>query len=514
MQTTGKVYLVGAGPGDPELLTLKAKRLLETAQVIVYDYLAHVNLLNYAKKAEKIYVGKTAGRHTLSQTEINALLVKKAKEGKTVVRLKGGDPFIFGRGGEEAEELAKAGIPFEIVPGITSAIAVPAYAGIPLTHRAYASSVAFITGHEDPTKTDSSIHWEHLAKGVDTLVFLMGVGRLPFIVEQLRRYRPTETPVAIIRWGTLPEQQTILGNLDNIVEKAKEAQLKPPAIIVVGEVVQLRQILNWWETRPLFGRRILITRAQGQASEMLTKLQALGAKGYLFPTIEIIPPKNWEAVDKAITNLSAYHWCLFTSVNGVAYFRKRLETLGKDVRALGHLKIGVIGEKTAEALLSWGIKPDLMPKEYRAEALADALLKEDIQGKNILLPRAEVAREVLPEMLRKAGARVDVVPVYQTVLPERKKEEFKEILAEGVDVITFTSSSTVKHLAALVKPDDLSTLLKGVKIACIGPITANTAEELGLKVDIMPTQYTIDALVQAIADYFIQGQTGITGRMS
>ena len=505
MQKAGKVYLVGAGPGETELLTLKAKRLLETAEVVVYDYLAHVSLLDYAKKAEKIYVGKTAGRHTLSQTEINALLVKKAKEGKTVVRLKGGDPFIFGRGGEEAEELARAGIPFEIVPGITSAIAVPAYAGIPLTHRAFASSVAFITGHEDPTKTNSSIRWEHLAKGVDTLVFLMGVGRLPFIVEQLRRYgRSKETPVAIIRWGTLPQQQTILGNLGNIIEKAKEAQLKPPAIIVVGEVVQLRPILNWWETKPLFGRRILITRAQAQASEMLTKLQALGAKGYLFPTIEIVPPKDWEAVDKAIRNLSAYHWCLFTSVNGVAYFRKRLETLGKDVRALGHLKIGVIGEKTAKALLDWGIRPDLMPKEYRAEALALALLKEDIQGKNILLPRAEVAREVLPEMLRKAGARVDVVPVYQTVLPERKKEEFKEILAEGVDVITFTSSSTVKHLAALVKPENLSDLLKNIHIACIGPITAKTAEELGLKVDIIPPQYTIDALVQALADYFVQ----------
>ncbi len=505
MPKTAKVYLVGAGPGDPELLTLKAKRLLGEADVVIYDYLAHETLLSYAPQAEKIYVGKTAGRHTLPQPEINALLVRKAQEGYVVVRLKGGDPFIFGRGGEEAEELVKAGIDFEIVPGITSAIAVPAYAGIPLTHRACASSVAFVTGHEDPTKHESSIDWEHLAKGVDTIVFLMGVGRLPFIAEQLKRYgRLPDTPVAVIRWGTLPEQEVLIGNLDNIADLARKKGLKPPAIIVVGNVVKLRQILNWWETKPLFGKRILITRAQAQASAMMKGLQALGARCYLIPTIKIVPAKDRRPVDTAIKNLSFYDWCLFTSVNGVIYFRKRLESLGYDVRALSHLKFGVIGEKTAQALLAWGIKPDLMPDEYRAESLAEALLKDDLKDKRIIIPRARLARDVLPETLQKAGAKVDVVTVYETVVPEDKKEELERIISEGIDVITFTSSSTVKHLAKLVSPKDLVDLLDKVKVACIGPITADTAREFGLRVDIMPSKYTIDALIEAIANHFVQ----------
>jgi len=502
MQTIGKVYLVGAGPGDPELLTLKAKRLLEKAEVVIYDYLAHPQLLDYASQAEKIYVGKTAGRHTLSQEEINELLVKKAQEGKIVLRLKGGDPFIFGRGGEEAEELVKNGVPFEIVPGVTSAIAVPAYAGIPLTHRAYASSVAFITGHEDPTKKNSAINWEKLATGVDTLVFLMGVGHLPLIVEQLLTYgRSPETPVAVIRWGTLPEQQTVRGTLSNIVAEVKRTGIKPPAIIVVGKVVELRDILNWWEKKPLFGKKILVTRAQGQASLMVKQLQDLGARCYLFPTIEIAPPASWEALDKAIMNLNQYEWCLFTSVNGVVYFRERLEHLGKDVRALGSVKIGVIGEKTAEILQTWGIKPDILPKEFRAEALAEALIKAGIEGKRVLLPRAEKARDILPVTLQSAGAEVVVVPAYRTVLPEVKKEEFKKLLAKGLDIVTFTSSSTVKHLAQLVNPESLSDLLKDIVIACIGPITAKTAQDLGLKVDVMPEKYTIEALIKAIVNH-------------
>ncbi|MDL1970734.1 MAG: uroporphyrinogen-III C-methyltransferase [Candidatus Desulfofervidaceae bacterium] len=502
MRTTAKVYLIGAGPGDPELLTLKAKRLLEKAEVVIYDYLAHPQLLDYAPQAEKIYVGKTAGRHTLSQEEINALLVKKAQEGKMVVRLKGGDPFIFGRGGEEAEELIKNGISFEVVPGVTSAIAVPAYAGVPLTHRAYASSVAFITGHEDPTKKDSAINWEKLATGVDTLVFLMGVGHLPLIVDQLISHgRSPETPVAIIRWGTLPEQQTVRGTLSNIVAEAEKAAIRPPAIIVVGRVVELREFLNWWEKKPLFGKKILVTRAQGQASLMVKQLQDLGARCYIFPTIEIAPPASWEALDKAITKLNQYDWCLFTSVNGVVYFRERLEYLGKDVRALAGVKIGVIGEKTAGALQDWGIKPDIMPGEFRAEALAETLTKAGIKGKRILLPRAEKARDVLPVTLQSAGAEVEVVPTYRTVLPEVKKEEFKKLLIKGVDIITFTSSSTVKHLAQLVNPESLSDLLEDVTIACIGPITAKTAQDLGLKVDVMPEKYTIEALIKAIVNY-------------
>ncbi len=498
----GKIYLVGAGPGDPSLITLKAKRLLSKAEVVVYDYLAHPRTIDYAPPfVEKIYVGKTAGKHTLSQTEINQLLIEKAKEGKVVIRLKGGDPFIFGRGGEEAEALAKASVPFEIVPGVSSAIAVPAYAGIPLTHRVYASSVAFITGHEDPTKVDSSINWEKLATGVDTLVFLMGVGNLPFIVQQLlENGRSPDTPVAIIRWGALPEQRAIIGTLEDVVKLAKENQLKPPAIIVVGKVVSLRKLLNWWEKKPLFGKKILITRTQEQAGEMAIKLEELGAKCHIFSAIEVISPLDWAPLDNAIFNLSNYDWLIFTSVNGVYFFRKRLEKLGKDARALGSIKIAVIGEKTSSALKDWGIKADLMPSEFRAEALVEALARSDIKDKKILLARAEKAREILPKALEKMGAQIDVVPSYKTVLPQKNKEIFKNIFREGIDVITFTSSSTVVHLAELLGGD--TGLLKDVAIACIGPITKNTAEGLGLKVDIMSNTYTIDALIKAIVDYF------------
>ncbi|HDD35542.1 MAG TPA: uroporphyrinogen-III C-methyltransferase [Candidatus Desulfofervidus auxilii] len=503
MEKQGKVYLVGAGPGDSGLITLKAKEILEKADVVIYDYLAPAEILEYAKNAEMLYVGKTAGKHTLSQDKINQLLIEKAKTGKIVVRLKGGDPFIFGRGGEEAEELVKANIPFEVVPGVTSAIAVPAYAGIPLTHRAYASSVAFITGHEDPQKPNSSICWEKLTQGVDTLVFLMGVGHLSAIVEKLIHYgRPQNTPVAIIRWGTLPDQETLISTLGNVVKDAKKRNLKPPAIIVIGEVVKLREKLNWWEKKPLFGKKILVTRTQEQASEIVKLLQSLGAKCYSVPTISIIPPSNLELLDKAIAQLKTYDWCLFTSVNGVKYFFERLEYFNKDVRAFGNVKIGVIGAKTAQALRQKGIKPDIMPNEFRAEALADALLKLGIKDKKILLARAEKARDVLPETLKAAGANIDIVPVYQTIIPKDKKVILKKLFDEGIDIIVFTSSSTVKHLAILMQPQSLSQVLKGIIIACIGPVTAQTLSEFGLSADIIPTTFTIESLVEKMIAYF------------
>ena len=307
-----------------------------------------------------------------------------------------------------------------------------------------------------------------------------------------------EKPVAIVRWGTLPEQQTLVGRLDNITQLAEKEGIRPPAIIVIGEVVKLRETLNWWEKKPLFGKKILITRTLGQAGEMARQLQALGARCHIFPTIEIVPPTDYAPLDKAIAQLDEYDWCLFTSVNGVKHFRKRLEQLDKDVRALGSVKIGVIGEKTALALQDWGIKPDLMPQEFRAEALAEALKNKDIKGKKVLLARAEKARDVLPETLKSAGAEVDVIPVYRTVLPEVNKGKLKEILDKGLDIVVFTSSSTVKHLADIVSPEPLVTLLQGVTIACIGPITAQTAKERGLKVAIMPRTYTIKALVEAI----------------
>jgi len=388
-----------------------------------------------------------AGSHTMTQVQINGLIVDRASKGQIVVRLKGGDPFIFGRGGEEAQDLIKTGVDFEVVPGVTSAISVPAYAGIPLTHRDHTSTVAFITGHEDPLKEKSDIAWDKLATGAGTLVFLMGVGNLSKIAEHLvANGQSPDTPVAVIRRGTSAEQTTVVGNLENIARLAKENQIHPPAIIVVGSVVQLREQLNWFETKPLFGKRIVVTRAREQASEFLRTLQALGAEGIEFPTIEVIPPKSWESLDCAIRALDEYNWLLFTSVNGVKFFLKRLGFLGKDIRDLKGIKIGVIGPKTAAIWHGMGIKPDLMPDEYRAEAVVESFREFGIKGAKILIPRAVMAREVLPEQLREAGAHVDVVHAYRTISPENDTGRVRELLTRGsIDMVTFTSSSTVNN---------------------------------------------------------------------
>ena len=503
----GKVFLVGAGPGDPGLLTLKAKRCIEQADTVVYDYLANRTFLDYAgEKTELIYVGKQGGSHTMTQKDINQLIVDKAREGLNVVRLKGGDPFIFGRGGEEAQELKKAGIPFEIIPGITSAIAVPAYAGIPLTHRDYASTVAFITGHEDPTKEKSDIAWDKLATGAGTLVFLMGVGNLPNISKRLMEHgRSPETPIAVIHRGTLSAQKTLVGSLGDIEQRIKEEVVKPPSIIVVGEVVNLRKDLNWFEERPLLGKKIVVTRARAQASDFLAGLNELGAECIEFPTIEIIPPSTWMDMDQSILSLDLYQWLLFTSVNGVKSFFERLEALGKDVRELSGIKIGAIGPKTAQAVLDKGIRPDLVPDEYRAEAVVEAFKKHALEGIRILLPRAAEAREVLPEQLTKMGAVVDVVDAYRTVRPDGEKNDLVEMFEKGeIDMVTFTSSSTVKNFMEMF--EDHGELLKkwmnGVAVACIGPITAKTAEETGLSVSLVPSEYTIEALTGEIVTFF------------
>ena len=500
----GRVYLVGAGPGDPGLLTLKGKEVLERAEVVIYDYLANEEFLQFAPpEAERIYVGKKGGDHTMGQEEINRLLVEKGRA-HVVVRLKGGDPFVFGRGGEEAQELVVAGIPFEVVPGVTAAIAVPAYAGIPLSHRDYAASMAFITGHEREDKTDSKIAWDRLATGVGTLVFFMGVKNLPEICQSLITHgRPAETPVAVIRWGTTPEQQTVIGTLQNIAEKVAQANLKPPAITVVGEVVRLREELNWFEARPLFGRRIVVTRAREQASEFKSILTDLGAHCLEFPTIAIEPPPSWEPLDTAIAHLASYDWVIFTSVNGVRCFMERLRLAGRDVRGLHGVRLAAIGPKTAEALEHVGICPDLVPGEYRAEAILEGLSGGEIKGKRFLLPRAMVARDVLPETLRQWGAEIDVVPAYKTVLPRERSAAMLERLRSGeIDCLTFTSSSTVSNFFSLFEAETLLPLLQRVCIACIGPVTAKTAEEHGLRVEIMPSQYTIAGLAQAISDHF------------
>jgi uroporphyrinogen III methyltransferase/synthase len=500
-----KVYLVGAGPGDPGLITVKGKECIQRADVIIYDYLASPALLKYAaRSAELIYVGKKGGDHTLSQDEINSLLVDKAKSGGVITRLKGGDPFIFGRGGEEAEVLVKAGIPFEVVPGVTSAIAAAAYAGIPLTHRQLTSTLAFVTGHEDPTKEETGINWSSLASGIGTLVFFMGVKNLPNIAERLIAHgKSADTPVALIRWGTTSRQKTVTGTLGTIAERAQAAGLKAPAIIVVGDVVDLRQSLKWFEDRPLLGKRIVVTRARQQASDLVNMLTDLGAECLEHPTIDIRPPEDLQPLKRAVANVSAYDWIVFTSVNGVGYFFEQLFAAGKDARALGHLKTAAIGPATAARLLEFGLTSDIVPQTYRAESVVEAFKKEKLNDKKILLPRAKEARPILPRELKKMGAAVTEIPAYETVKAVEKSDDLIQMLKDKrVDMITFTSSSTVKNFKALLPAKDFAVLVQDVTIASIGPITSDTATELDFEVHITAQSYTIPGLVEAILQHY------------
>ncbi|MFP4474097.1 MAG: uroporphyrinogen-III C-methyltransferase [Desulfatibacillaceae bacterium] len=500
----GKVYLVGAGPGDPGLITQKGVRCLNNADVVIYDYLAAEALLAHAGRAERIYVGKKGGDHTLSQEGINALIVEKARAGNRVVRLKGGDPFIFGRGGEEAEELVEAGVDFEIVPGVTSAIAAPAYAGIPLTHRRFTPTVAFVTGHEDPTKEGSLIDWAGLARGVGTLVFLMGVKNLPNIVDRLvRNGRAAETPAALVRWGTTTSQRTVTGTLSTIVERAREANMKPPAIIIVGGVIGLRQTLNWFENRPLFGRRIVVTRARRQASALVDRLAELGAECLEYPTIEVVPPEDYGPLDRAVAEVGSYDWVVFTSTNGVDYFFDRMEKAGRDTRALGNAGVGAIGPATAARLTDFGIRCDLLPKTYQAESVVEAFADRDIAGKKVLLPRAMQARTVLPEELTKMGADVHEVAAYMTRPVTHGAEALAGELSSGsVDMVTFTSSSTVENFVGLLPGGEVGSYMDRTAAACIGPITADTARGLGIDPALVADEFTIDGLCDAILEHF------------
>ncbi len=505
----GKVYLVGAGPGDPGLLTLKGKECLEAADVVLYDYLANPVLLQYAPaRAERIYVGRRGRGQYQDQADINRLLIDRAQNGNVVVRLKGGDPFVFGRGGEEAEAVAAAEIDFEIVPGVTAAVAVPAYAGIPVTHRTLASTVTFVTGHEDPTKPETQLEWPKLASASGTLVFMMGMKNLPSIVRQLLlEGRSSSTPAAAIRWGTKADQQTIVGTLGDIVSKAEAAHLEPPTVIVVGEVVRLRRQLNWFETKPLFGKRIVLTRAREQAREFSQLLAAFGAEPIEVPTIQIVPPASWEAIDGAVTRLNTYQWLIFTSVNGVRPFMDRLHSAGKDARALANLRLCAIGPRTAQELETHGLTPDVIPAEFQAEGVIAALTQVGIRGSRILIPRAEVAREILPEQLRELGATVEVIPVYRTIAPALDVASLTQQFYDGrVAAVTFTSSSTVRNFMELFGGRDMVIpLVSKVVVACIGPITASTAREYGLTVTVMPEENTVPALADAIVRYFKEG---------
>lgn len=498
------IYLVGSGPGDPGLITAKGLRLIREADAVVYDRLAPEALLRHARRdAELVYVGKRPGDdQAMKQEEINALLVRLGREGKRVVRLKGGDPYVFGRGGEEALALVEAGVPFEVVPGVTSGIAASAYAGIPVTHRGLAASVAFVTGHEDPSKGRTDVDWDRVARGADTLVLYMGVGRLGEIASSLvAAGRDPATPVAVIRWGTVPEQRTVTGTLEDIAERVAEAGIRPPAVTVVGGVVRLREEgLAWYEARPLFGRRVVVTRARAQAGELSRRLEELGAGVIEFPTIEIRPPKDFGPLDEAIGDLDSFDWLVFTSVNGVEAFLERLGLHGLDVRAIPRrARIAAIGPTTAGRVREAGLRVDAVPGEYRAEALLEEISGEPLEGRRILIPRAARAREVLPERLREAGAEVVVPPAYETVPSSEGREELARRLEAGeVDCVTFTASSTVENFAAAFGAEEAARLLAGTRVACIGPVTAAAARERGIRVDAEADEYTIEGLVRAV----------------
>ena len=501
----GIVYLIGAGPGDPKLITVKGLECIKKADVVIYDRLAGARLLAYARpEAEMIYVGKSPDRHTLRQEEINQLLVDQAKQGRVVARLKGGDPFVFGRGGEEAEVLVDNDISFEVVPGITSAISVPAYAGIPVTHRDCTSTLAIITGNEDPTKEDSSIAWDKIGTGAGTLVFLMGMGNLPKITARLiEAGRDKTTPVALIRWGTRPEQRTLTGTLENIADLAKQADFKNPAIIIVGEVVRLREKLSWFENKPLFGKRIVVTRSREQASVLSEAIEALGGEPWEFPTIKIEEPADYSAMDEAIENIAQFNWLIFTSVNGVKYFMDRLKHHKKDIRELKGVSLCAIGPKTKESLEQYGLLVEYVPGEYRAEQIVEGLKDKLSPGTKVLLARADIARKLLPEALRELKAEVTECVAYRTLLGNSNADLLKQMLADKeIAAVTFTSSSTVRNFLNLLDKTNQAELLKGVVLASIGPITTQTAQDLGLNIDIEASEYTIDGLVQALLTYF------------
>jgi uroporphyrinogen III methyltransferase/synthase len=501
------VYLIGAGPGDPGLITVKGLEWLRRADVVVYDQLASPELLKEVKPgAELFYVGKKAGDHALPQGDINELLLEKAKAGLTVARLKGGDPFVFGRGGEEAEELAAAGVPFEIVPGVTSAVAVPAYAGIPVTHRRYTTLVTFITGHEDPTKAASTIPWAVLGTNPGTLVFLMGVKNLAENCRQLvQAGRAPNTPAAVIEKGTTLAQRTVVGTLADIAARAQEADIKPPAVLVVGGVVELAENLRWWENRPLWGKTVVVTRSRDQASRLVAALNAAGARCLEVPTIEIAPPADFAPLDAALQHLNRYDWLIFTSANGVRAFMDRFFRMRLDVRALGRVQIAVIGPATAEALEKYGLRADVVPKTFQAEGLLEVLTPRLMGGTRMLLARAAQARDVLPEGLAELGMAVDVVPVYRAVAPASMPEEAAKVLNEGgADILTFTSSATVHNFAGLVGTERFQSLAASGVVASIGPITTATLKEYGITPAIEPAAFTIPALAAAIVDYFKQ----------
>lgn len=512
-ELSGKVFLVGAGPGDPGLITVKGLRCLQRADVVVYDRLMDPALLKSAAgDAELIFVGKERGRQALTQDEINDLLVKKASAGKSVVRLKGGDPFVFGRGGEEAQVLSRNSVPFEVVPGITSAVAAAAYAGIPVTQRRVATCFTVVSGSEDPTKAESSIPWDVLARTGGTLVVLMGWAALQAILEKLRdEGMASNTPVALVQWGTWKKQKTVDGTLDNVVGRAKEAGLAPPVVAIIGQVAGLREELRWFDRQPLFGRKVLITRSRTQASRLRTLLEDQGAEPLELPSIEIDSLEDYAELDATLAQYGllpletpfgtiSKFWIIFASTNAVDAVFARLDEYGQDSRVFADSTVGAIGPATAQALAQRGIKPDFVPSTSVSEAVVTELSKKEWHGVPVLLPAADIGRDVLAKGLSRQGARVERVAAYRTMTPENAGKDARKLLGEGVDAITFTSSSTVRNLVDILGGD--KSVLESSLIACIGPVTAGTARELGLRVDLVADEHTVEGLVEALTTHY------------
>ena len=524
---TGKVYLIGAGPGDPGLLTVKGREALARADVVVYDRLAHPSLLDYAPpSAERVFAGKARGRQELTQDGINALLVERARAGLRVARLKGGDPFVFGRGGEEALALARCGIPFEVVPGVSSAIAAPAYAGIPVTHRGIATGFTVVSGSEDPSKPESSVRWEELGRSLashgGTLMTLMGWASIEKILDALQRAgMSADTPVALVQWGTWSRQKTVTGTLaDAAAEKGRAAGLAAPVVAVIGEVVSLRDELAWFDNRPLFGRRVLVTRSRTQASRMRQLLEDAGAIPVELPAIAIAPPEDFAPLDDAVSRLSYFDWVIFASVNAVDSVFERMDAQGRDARAFGAARVGAIGPATAAALERRGIRPDFTPSRSVSAAALEELAGYEWSGVSVLLPAADIGRDELADGLARFGANVERVTAYRTVTPPDAAQRARDAFADGIDIVTFTSSSTVRNLLSLLDTspspheggNTRGGTLSGSLIACIGPVTSGAARELGLRVDIEAEEHTVEGLAQSLIGHFSTlSESGFSG---
>lgn len=505
----GKVYLIGAGPGNIDLITVKGLKIIQTADVIVYDRLANPRLLSYRKpNAELIYVGKTPNHHTLKQDEINELLLNLAQKGKIVARLKGGDPYVFGRGGEEAELLYENNILFEVVPGISSSIAAPSYAGIPVTHRNVAVNFTVITGHEDPNKETSQLNWPRLAEDCGTLIFLMGVGNLEKIVTELIKHgKSNETSVALVQWGTRPEQRVVTGTLSNIVDVVKANNITSPSIIIVGEVVKLRKVLSWFEKKPLFGKRILVTRSREQASVLSEKIEELGAEAWEYPTIKINNNFNDQELRNQVSNLKSYQWLVFASVNAFKAFKNILLEERIDIRALGDAKLFAIGTETKKEIESHGLLVDAMPEKFVAEAVKKALAPLIKSGDNVLIPRSNLGRKILVDSLKELGANVNEVVAYETILETDNDTDLllEKLSNNEIHLLTFTSASTVDNFMALIGKNNYH-LIENIEVASIGPVTSKRLKEFNLRVTIEANEHTIDGLISAILQYYNKGE--------